>query len=66
MKEYAPWTEEQIKRLNLRQDDERRHPYTCGNDSTHPRLVPTKDGWVCAECDYTQDWVLTDISGEIM
>jgi len=50
------WTDEQVFALNARQHDGGRHPYTCGNDSRHRPLIATRDGWRCADCDYTQDW----------
>jgi len=53
---YAPWTDEQVYRLEVRQSIDYMHPYTCvcgGGD-----LTPTMNGWVCKFCDYTQDWCL--------
>jgi hypothetical protein len=52
----APWTDEQIQLLLLWQTGGWIHPYTCGNDSNHPVLVPTENGWICSVCDYTQNW----------
>lgn len=62
----ATWTDEQVKALNELQTGERYgHPYTCPNrgDGKHRHngndkgcLVATPDGWVCPDCDYTQDW----------
>lgn len=49
----APWTEEQVKALEARQDMEMLHEYTC--ECGH-QLIPSKDGWFCEECPYTQNW----------
>lgn len=64
---YAPWSDQEIEALRKHQEDDQRHPYTCGNrgDGKHPfeekyldtgALRPTREGWVCPYCDYTQDW----------
>jgi hypothetical protein len=53
---FAPWTLEEIGILAERQLEAPLHPYTCGNNSRHQVLVPTKHGWICIDCDYTQDW----------
>lgn len=60
------WTEEQINALNeLQTGKVFGHPYTCPNrgDGHHHNngndlgcLVPTPNGWICPDCDYTQDW----------
>jgi hypothetical protein len=52
----APWTDEQVARLKAWQENNMVHSYTCGNDSKHADLIPTRDGWVCPDCDYKQDW----------
>lgn len=59
----APFTSEQVKRLNAFQKSGLFHPFTCGNpertDENHPDrgiLVATRGGWVCPNCYYTQDW----------
>lgn len=52
----APWSAELIAALNEQQLNTHRHPYTCGNDSRHRDLRATPNGWVCDDCDYTQDW----------
>lgn len=52
----SPFTDEQVVKLNEYQTFQKFHPYTCGNDSTHKPLVATNNGWVCLDCDYTQDW----------
>ena len=43
----APWDDEQLEMLRLRQGDTRKHPYThtCG-----AILVPTHSGWICPNC----------------
>ena len=49
-----------VAMLNLHQQDERFHPYTCPGDfdecENQRKLIPTNDGWVCACGKYTQDW----------
>lgn len=61
----APWTNEQVLRAESWQRSRNFHPYTCGNREDHPYedgygdhgvLRATVRGWVCAFCDYTQDW----------
>jgi hypothetical protein len=43
------------------QNDTRFHPLTCGNDSRHTPLVPTRieDGviLICIDCDYEQSYI---------
>lgn len=52
----APFTPEQVVKLNHFQQSGRFHPFTCGNDSSHRVLVATPDGWVCEDCSYQQNW----------
>lgn len=52
----AKWTAEQIETLNEHQKNPFYHPYTCGNDSTHPVLIATPTGWMCSACSYRQVW----------
>lgn len=52
----APFTDAQMAALNEYQQSGRFHPYTCGTDRSHPKLVPSRQGWHCVACDYTQDW----------
>ncbi len=66
----APWTPEQVERLNAYQRDGRYHAYTCGGergDKAHTayatehgedngQLIATTDGWKCPVCKYTQKW----------
>ena len=50
----APWTPEQIEKLDARQQDETKHPYTCACGHS---LEPFKSGWYCEnQCGYSQDW----------
>lgn len=60
-----PWTPEQVEALNGYQAAGRFHPFTCarrgegGHQIRHGDLgvlVATADGWICPDCDYTQDW----------
>ena len=53
---HVPWTDKQIAILKAWQQNDKVHPYTCGNDSNHSPLIPTVAGWICKDCDYTQDW----------
>ncbi len=64
-KHKAPWTEAEVASLNEYQKDGLFHPFTCANrgdglhHETHNQmglLMATTDGWVCQDCDYTQDW----------
>lgn len=58
----APWTDEEVKRLNEYQQHEYFHPFTCpyrDNDKHYMNegtLIATNNGWVCPFCDYTQNW----------
>ncbi len=74
------WTDEEVERLNKRQQDGSKHPYTCpGYHSdfqsllyggtvfdTSRILTATNYGWVCDICNYRQLWAhLADrIGGE--
>ena len=51
-----PFSEQQIKSMNDFQASGSFHPFTCGNDSRHRDLIATPEGWICPDCDYTQDW----------
>lgn len=54
MKITAPWTEEQVTKLNEWQKCGWVHPFTCTCGGT---LVAKQHGWECpAGCDYTQTW----------
>jgi len=52
----APFTPDQVESLNGYQVAEVFHPFTCGNDSSHFVLIAEPAGWVCLDCDYTQNW----------
>ena len=65
----APFTPVQVQRLNEWQTNTgggfRGHPFTCANrgDGKHQSaggdlgiLIATESGWVCPDCEYTQDW----------
>jgi hypothetical protein len=59
----APWTKGEVELLEKRQDDTRKHPYTC---ICHHSLIPTKTGWECEECGYVQDWCfIEDIAASL-
>ncbi len=61
---YAPWLPEEVRILNINQISGDVHPFTCvnRNDGTHRwtidlgALIATEAGWICLDCDYTQDW----------
>lgn len=55
---FTPWTQDYVDFLNTYQHDTRWHPYTCGNNSQHRVLLATVGGWICEDCDYTQNWAL--------
>jgi len=59
-KTVAPWSEQQVKRLTVRQQREGAHPYTCECGHT---LLPTEDGWYCLPCNYRQNWCLSADAG---
>ena len=59
------FTPEQVERMNAHQTEGFTHGFTCKNrgDGNHGYangdlggLVATVRGWVCAYCDYSQDW----------
>jgi len=52
----APWSSEDIIKLTQRQANPTMHEYTCGGNHCSEILIPTKEGWSCPKCDYTQDW----------
>jgi hypothetical protein len=62
----APWSPEVTATLNRFQTEAHFHPFTCANrgDGEHQerdnadlgQLIATDQGWVCADCDYSQDW----------
>lgn len=56
---------DQVQQLNVLQNEGRYHAFTCPNrgDGEHREfngdlgaLVATRRGWICAWCDYTQNW----------
>jgi hypothetical protein len=54
---HEPFTEDQIKSLNEFQQRAIWHPFTCGNNHAEDDLlIAAETGWVCPNCDYTQDW----------
>jgi len=65
----APFTDQQIRKLNEFQNAGQFHPFTCDRKAVEcetnvtPRdyskdgvLIATKDGWVCPCGKYTQNW----------
>jgi hypothetical protein len=57
----APFTLEQVERLNQWQFSGSFHPYTCGGERTDELhldgegvLMATTEGWQCPYCNYTQ------------
>jgi hypothetical protein len=54
----APWTPDQVDRLNRFQRLGHVHEFTCpyAHDGADRTLVATKAGWICPHCDYRQDW----------
>ena len=49
----APFSPRQVNTLNEYQFFDRTHPFTC--DKGHV-LQATEEGWVCGQCEYTQNW----------
>lgn len=54
----APWTLEQVRRLNARQSDARAQSYYCPKCGVE--LFATRFGWLCAgrASHFRQDWAL--------
>lgn len=52
----APFTEEQVESFNAFQRNSGKHPYTCGNDSSHALLIAAPDALKCPDCEYHQSW----------
>lgn len=54
----SPWTEEQVILLNRFQNTANVHPFTCliCHDTN---LFARTDGWICPNCDYTQNWAMS-------
>lgn len=81
MSKKAPWTDTECVALNHHQARRDFHPFTCGSgnrsDDAHVdarkrlnltdngALIATRNGWVCAACDYTQDWAHEFMFGKI-
>jgi hypothetical protein len=64
---YAPFTDEQVEKLNRFQSTKSIHPFTCCTPSeirecqrrlrrNEGILIATNDGWVCPCGEYVQDW----------
>lgn len=55
----APWTDEQLARLQQYQETSCVHPFTCPC-SGESVLIPEKDGWICPRgCGRKQTWAHT-------
>ena len=52
----APWPAQTVAALNDYQAAGWFHPFTCPVFNHQADLVATADGWICPDCDYTQDW----------
>lgn len=63
----APFTDEQVAKLNEWQHCGKVHPFTCPGGKPdcagHRELIATKDGWVCHCGDYRQDWAHDFMAG---
>jgi hypothetical protein len=57
---FAPFSEEQVKRLQAWQTCELTHPYTCCtnelNNQCRETLEVHVDGLKCPKCGYVQNW----------
>jgi hypothetical protein len=71
---HAPFPPEVVEALNRYQQAGQWHPFTCRrrNESPHGwrwgdkgTLRATEAGWVCDDCDYTQDWA-HDFMGDVL
>lgn len=59
----APWTDQQVERLNQWQRNGMVHSFTCPGEASCPyvdggyrALTATTAGWICPCGAYTQDW----------
>lgn len=54
---YAPWCADTVDALNKFQRLGYVHEFTCpGHDEGDRTLVATRNGWICPNCDYRQEW----------
>lgn len=54
---HAPWTVWQVAKLIEWQACGWVHEFTCGREHGGERsLTPTRDGWRCPTCSYSQYW----------
>lgn len=51
----APFSDTEVTALNAYQEDGDGHPFTC-ICGDHVILIATKEGWICKNCAYTQNW----------
>lgn len=63
---WAPWTKEQVDKLNDFQKKGEYHPFTCpgGGHCPSRELKATIDGWVCACGLYEQSWCYDFMAGQ--
>jgi hypothetical protein len=65
MKSKAPWTPEEVDRLNRYQKAAEFHPFTCPGDKPgcqdQRALIATTEGWVCKCGEYRQAWAHADM-----
>lgn len=50
------WTKDQVESANAYQAAGIFHEFTCGGKDCRKVLIATPSGWMCPQCDYTQDW----------
>lgn len=63
-KAFAPFTEFQILALRDYQTNSKSHSYTCAGNHLLPVLLsPTRSGWRCHLCHYTQNWAHAEHTG---
>ena len=56
---YAPFSDEQVLKLNEFQKSKKFHPFTCdcGRDREDKGiLIATNEGWICPCGEYKQNW----------
>lgn len=51
---HAPFTDDEVRILDLWQKNDYLHPYTCCN---HDPMKATTEGLKCDECGRLQEWV---------
>ena len=62
----APFTKEQVKRIQAWQENQYTHSFTCGAEDCRMDLHVDKNGLYCGFCGYEQDWIHDIIANSIL